>query len=61
MSDLSQDTRDNLLVAVASGLSALLKAAGSEDDINASERAALRQMAAHTGTLVDAALEEMGL
>lgn len=57
---LSDDTRDKLLVAIGSGLSALLKAAAAEN-INAHEREALLLMGRHMGTVVDAALKEMGL
>lgn len=60
MADLSDKTRDSLLVAIACGLRVLLKAAAA-GELNEGEVTALAQMAAHTGTVIDAALEEMGL
>lgn len=60
MAELSSRTRDSLIVAIASGLTALLKAAAA-DDVNDTERATLRTMAGAIGTVVEAALQEMGL
>ena len=59
-SKLSPDTRDRLLVSIASGLAALLKAAAG-GELNEDEVVTLKQIAAHMNTIAAEAMREMGL
>lgn len=61
MPELSNKTRDDLLVAIACGVSVLLKAAAADPDFSESERDSLKQMVKHTETVIEAALQEKGL
>jgi len=59
-SKLSPDTRDRLLVSIASGLAALLKAAAG-GELNEDEVVTLKQIAAHMNTIAAEAMREMWL
>jgi hypothetical protein len=57
---LSPYTHDLLLVTIASGLAALLKAAAA-GDLSEDERETFQKMGEHMNTIATAATEEMGL